>query len=389
MNRVGILTFHSANNFGALLQAVSLQKTIIERGNVECELIDYEPEFIRKDYSISPFKNMHPKVIIKSALRIPDKIKRNSKFQTFREENTVCSKQCLSEGDFKNICNSFDEIVVGSDQVWNYNLTEHDMHYFLPEIGASVKKVAYAASTGGADFSTQESNKMILSLQNFSDISVRESASKIALGQRLKEKYIEVVLDPVFLRSKNNWMQLAAKPVKKDYILFFKMGYSKTAEPALKFAKKLSEETGYELLMLWDQETWFTSVHSSSNKKLVHWLGSVEYRYWTCERFSGHFWGIHILGGQYNIAGHHLPLLFGDDSGPYRYEGWGIGGGISYGYHFLLGNRWSLEANIGIGYVRLHYDKFRCETCGEKTGTENRNYFGPTKAAVSLIFLIK
>lgn len=34
---------------------------------------------------------------------------------------------------------------------------------------------------------------------------------------------------------------------------------------------------------------WFTSVHSSSNKKLVHWLGSVEYRYWTCERFSGHF----------------------------------------------------------------------------------------------------
>lgn len=126
------------------------------------ELIDYKPEFIRKDYSISPFKNMHPKVIIKSALRIPDKIKRNSKFQTFREENTVCSKQCLSEGDFKNICNSFDEIVVGSDQVWNYNLTEHDMHYFLPEIGASVKKVAYAASTGGADFSTQESNKMIL-----------------------------------------------------------------------------------------------------------------------------------------------------------------------------------------------------------------------------------
>ena len=37
---------------------------------------------------------------------------------------------------------------------------------------------------------------------------------------------------------------------------------------------------------------WFTSAHSSSNKKLVHWLGSVEYRYWTCERFSGHFWGI-------------------------------------------------------------------------------------------------
>ena len=55
MSRIGILTFHSANNFGALLQAVSLQKTIIEHGGTECELINYEPEFIYKDYSISPF----------------------------------------------------------------------------------------------------------------------------------------------------------------------------------------------------------------------------------------------------------------------------------------------------------------------------------------------
>lgn len=38
--------------------------------------------------------------------------------------------------------------LIGSDQVWNYNLTEHDMHYFLPEIDDSVEKIAYAASTG-------------------------------------------------------------------------------------------------------------------------------------------------------------------------------------------------------------------------------------------------
>lgn len=276
MSRIGILTFHSANNFGALLQTVSLQKTITERGDVECELINYEPEFIRKDYSISPFKSKHPKTVIKSALRIPDKIKRNLKFQAFREENTVCSKQCQNEDDFKNICNSFDEIIVGSDQIWNYNLTEYDMHYFLPEIDASVKKVAYAASTGGADFSTKESNKMIQCLQNFRDISVRESASKTALEQRLNERNIEVVLDPVFLTSKNSWMQLAAGPVKNDYILFFKMGYSKTAEPALEFVRKLSQETGYELLMLWDQETWF----KYRDVKHIGAVGPAEFLQW-------------------------------------------------------------------------------------------------------------
>lgn len=175
MSRIGILTFHSANNFGALLQAVSLQKTIIEHGGTECELINYEPEFIYKDYSISPFKSKHPKVIIKSILRIPDKIKRNSKFQSFREENTICSGQCQSEDSFEKTCNSFEKIIVGSDQVWNYNLTEHDMHYFLPEIDDSVEKIAYAASTGGADFSTDESNEMIQCLQRFKNISVNKT----------------------------------------------------------------------------------------------------------------------------------------------------------------------------------------------------------------------
>ena len=281
MSRIGILTFHSANNFGALLQAVSLQKTIIEHGGTECELINYEPEFIYKDYSISPFKSKHPKVIIKSILRIPDKIRRNSKFQSFREENTICSGQCQSEDSFEKTCNSFEKIIVGSDQVWNYNLTEHDMHYFLPEIDDSVEKIAYAASTGGADFSTDESNEMIQCLQRFKNISVRESASKEALNQRLKEKNIEIVLDPVFLTTQSNWLRLAAKPVKKDYILFFKMGYSKTAEPALEFAKKLSEETGYELLMLWDQETWFKyrdvkHIGAAGPAEFLQWIAGAK-----------------------------------------------------------------------------------------------------------------
>ena len=67
----------------------------------------------------------------------------------------------------------------------------------------------------------------------------------------------------------------------------------------------------------------------------------------------------------------------------------GYGGGISYGYNFFLGIRWSIEANLGIGYARLHYDKYKCQKCGEKIGTESRNYFGPTKAGISLIYYLK
>lgn len=135
---------------------------------------------------------------------------------------------------------------------------------------------------------------------------------------------------------------------------------------------------------------WFNRNGSQvDNKKLVHWLAQVEYRYWLCSKFSGHFFGLHALGTQYNIAGHELPLVFGKGSKNLRYEGWGAGAGISYGYNFYLGRRWSLEANIGVGYARLHYDKFECVKCGKKIATENRNYWGPTKAGISLIYIIK
>ena len=134
---------------------------------------------------------------------------------------------------------------------------------------------------------------------------------------------------------------------------------------------------------------WNLDGTAEDNKKLVHWLGELEYRYWLCERFAGHFFGVHVLGTQFNIAQHELPLLFGKGSKEYRFEGYGYGAGISYGYNFYLGTRWSLEANIGIGYARLHYNKYKCEKCAEKLETKNRNYYGPTKAGISLIYYIK
>lgn len=134
---------------------------------------------------------------------------------------------------------------------------------------------------------------------------------------------------------------------------------------------------------------WNLDGTNDNNKKAVHWLGQIEYRYWLCSKFDGHFFGVHMLGTQYNISGHNLPLLFGDNSQNYRYKGWGAGVGVSYGYSFYLGKRWSLEATIGAGYARLQYDRYDCVKCGRKIASEGRDYFGPTKAGISLIYIIK
>ncbi|MEG0033015.1 MAG: DUF3575 domain-containing protein [Mucinivorans sp.] len=132
---------------------------------------------------------------------------------------------------------------------------------------------------------------------------------------------------------------------------------------------------------------WNLNGSANSNKKMVHWLVQPEFRYWLCERFNGHFFGVHALGGQFNVGGHRL---LGMIDPAYRYEGYGIGGGLTYGYQFVLGRSWNLELSVGAGYVRLNYDQYDCPTCGKKVGeNKSHNYFGPTKAAVSLIFIIR
>lgn len=122
----------------------------------------------------------------------------------------------------------------------------------------------------------------------------------------------------------------------------------------------------------------------SDNKKLKHWLVQPELRYWPCERFNGHFWGLHGHYAEYNVGGIKMLGLKG-----HRYEGKLYGAGISYGYHWILNNRWSMEATIGAGYAHLDYDKYRCEKCGTKIKDDTKNYWGPTKVGLSIVYILK
>ena len=122
----------------------------------------------------------------------------------------------------------------------------------------------------------------------------------------------------------------------------------------------------------------------SDNKKIKHWLVQPELRYWPCERFNGHFFGLHGHYAEFNVGGIKMLDLDGK-----RYEGNLYGGGISYGYQWVLGNRWNIEASIGVGYAHIDYDKYRCEKCGTKIKDDSKNYWGPTKASISLIYIIK
>lgn len=93
----------------------------------------------------------------------------------------------------------------------------------------------------------------------------------------------------------------------------------------------------------------YNPFYISHSRKWKHWLVQPEARYWFCDRFASHFIGFHALGGQYNFANLKNDVrLFGTDFSQltdHRLQGWFAGGGVAYGYSWVLGRRW----NLGIG----------------------------------------
>lgn len=132
------------------------------------------------------------------------------------------------------------------------------------------------------------------------------------------------------------------------------------------------------------------TINKDTNKKWKHWLVQPEARYWFCHKFGGHFLAMHLWGGQYNVGNiDNFPTIGANipDFSSYRFEGYFAGAGIGYGYAWMLGNHWNLEAQIGIGGAYSWYDKFFCPKCGEKVSSDNIVYWGITKLAINIVYV--
>lgn len=124
-----------------------------------------------------------------------------------------------------------------------------------------------------------------------------------------------------------------------------------------------------------------------------HWLVMPEARWWFCEKFQGSFFGLHLLGGQYNVYniknhinyfGQHIYKL-----SDYRFQGWYAGAGLAYGYAWSLAKHWNIEAEIGLGYAFMKYDRYglNCDCDDNALKNKTHNYWGLTKLAVNIEYL--
>lgn len=241
--KVGIITFHKAINYGAVLQVFALQNVIKSFG-IDVNVINYIPP-----------KFMHGLELIKlhsgkrmfclSILLYPVFKKRRKNFELFIEENLMLTEPIYNKSELEKISYKYDCIITGSDQVWNYNLTNQDDAYFLNFAG-NFKKIAYAASFGLNVIPNNLKKWYINLLNQIDDISVREIAGQKIISA-LCDKDVSVVLDPTLLLTSRQWGQYIKKRSNKKYILIYTLNDSSIL---IKYGKKLKKETGFDLIVL-------------------------------------------------------------------------------------------------------------------------------------------
>lgn len=234
--KVGVITFHEANNYGAVLQAVALQITLNKIG-ADAYLINYRPE---TDYG---FKL---KLSPRNIPYIPFLNAKKRKFNHFLNTNSKLTKIATNIEQLKVITKSFDAIITGSDQVFNPKWRNGDLNYLLSFADPN-QRYSYAASFGISELPLEWENKITPLLQNYNTISVRE-ASAIELIENMGLKG-RIDCDPVLLLSKDEWIGLSKTNRLEPYLLLYTLEQN---DELLKFARKIAKEKNLQIVQLTD-----------------------------------------------------------------------------------------------------------------------------------------
>lgn len=252
--KVGLITYHSAYNFGSVLQAYATESVLNQLG-CETVVLNYRIPFQKKFYGLLGYGEG----IIKDPLKklfmlplLPKRIIRKHKFEDFISKMNL-SKEINSPYEFNNNFKDFDLFVSGSDQIWNLHSNEFinsGKEYMDPYLLSftNKRKVSYASSI--VNMTDDELLSIKDKLEKFDYISCREQLAVERLNQILTKKSSKVI-DPTLLLSSENWGKLAQpNKIEKNYILYYSLkGYRYIRKDLIKLSN-LSEKYGMQVIAL-------------------------------------------------------------------------------------------------------------------------------------------
>lgn len=274
--KIGILTFNWAINYGAILQMYAEYKYLSK--NNEVFIINYAPDYLANLYSTRIFnKPLKFKSIVRKMLQKPIKYKQNKKFKEFIDKTMILTEEARNRDELLKIINKFDLIVIGSDQVWNYDITKDFLKdYLLYNINCN--KISYAASLGKNMIKNEVRELFKKSLKDFDFISVREEASIDYLNEICKRKDYKLCIDPVFLLNKEEWETITEKSdyklPNKEYILVYMLEYNVNL---IKIAKYLSKIYNIPVVSIEIPFLTFERIIEMKGIKKLHDVGPIDF----------------------------------------------------------------------------------------------------------------
>lgn len=250
MKKIGILTFHWADNYGAVLQAYALRQYLSKNG-YDAEVVNYSCKYSARIYRPFYFQANNIKQSVKGILRctynLADWAMKRHAFNKFRKKIGI-SDHVYTKQELMNEHYDYDVIITGSDQVWNAEIVGDDINIYSLSFVKKANAISYAASSGKLDIQHNKIHRnLVEEVARLSAISVREKSTKEYLEMNLKKK-IFLCADPTMLLSKDEWNQLAESVhrVGGKYLLVYCISYD---EDLIDTVRKISREKKLKIVV--------------------------------------------------------------------------------------------------------------------------------------------
>ncbi|WP_347285008.1 polysaccharide pyruvyl transferase family protein [Corynebacterium stationis] len=257
--KIGLITYHSAYNFGSVLQALATQMTIKKLG-YSTEIVDYRPT--EGDYFYKHFFFRHQPLRffitdLPTALVIPQRQLRQRRFEEFISRHIALSPGEYKEPEDLNVLHdTYSLMISGSDQIINKHSNELitvDWKYMDPYLLAwfDGPKISYASSP--ASMTDEELEKIAPQLRKFDELSAREQDAAGKLS-KLTGRPVATVCDPTLLMDGKEWEQTVNLPVNRiegDYVLYYSLKRPRVVfKEIMPQLKRLRDRTGCKIAII-------------------------------------------------------------------------------------------------------------------------------------------
>lgn len=257
--KIGILTYHNAYNYGAVLQTYATQEILKLMGH-KAVVIDYHNKAVDLDYEKRKFCL---EGFWKSGIRFPLYLiektfyrKRRNEYHRFGSKYIELSKESYYQGE-KISFDDYDAILIGSDQLWNKKITGglDEVYWGHFERRNETKVISWSVCMNNLDLNADEITYIKDSLSQFSAISVREDNLQAFIAP-LANKTVFHTSDPTLVLPSHKWEELCQPVKEKNYIAVYAV---REGWKTIEFARKVARLTQKRLVIISAYSGWKVS----------------------------------------------------------------------------------------------------------------------------------